>query len=78
MNKLLSPHPKLRICLQEEVKPVQSKKKLVIGICAAAAVELGKTVGKNEARLRADYDLTFREIVRRLKAEKDGRESSDE
>ena len=47
-------------------------------ICAAAAVELGKTVGKNEARLRADYDLTFREIVRRLKAEKDGRESSDE
>ena len=47
-------------------------------ICAAAAVELGKAVGKNEAKLRADYDLTFREIVRRLKAEKDGKEARDE
>lgn len=37
----------------------------------AAAVELGKPVGKDEARLRADYDLTLREIVRRLRAEKE-------
>lgn len=40
-------------------------------ICEAAAVELGKKVTKDEARLRADYDLTLREIVRRLKAAKD-------
>ncbi len=26
---------------------------------------------KDEAKLRADYDLTLREIVRRLKAEKE-------
>lgn len=38
----------------------------------AAAVELGKKVGKDEARLRADYDLTLREIILRLKAEKGG------
>ena len=37
----------------------------------AATVELGKTVTKNEAQLRADYDLTYREIVRRLKAAKE-------
>ena len=37
----------------------------------AAAVELGKPVGKDEARLRADYDLTLREIYLRLKAEKE-------
>ena len=35
----------------------------------AAAVELGKPVGKDEARLRADYDLTLREIVLRLRAD---------
>lgn len=40
-------------------------------ICEAAAVELGKTVTKNEAQLRANYDLTYREIYRRLKAEKE-------
>ena len=40
-------------------------------ICEAAAVELGKTMKKDEAKLRADYDLTLREIVRRLKAEKE-------
>ena len=38
-------------------------------LCEAAAVELGKPMGKDEARLRAEYDLTRREIVRRLKAE---------
>lgn len=38
-------------------------------ICAAAAVELGKQMTKDEAALRADYDLTLREIVRRLKNE---------
>ena len=37
----------------------------------AATVELGKTVIKNETRLRADYDLTYREIYRRLKAAKE-------
>jgi hypothetical protein len=34
-----------------------------------AAVELGKEMKKNEALLHADYDLTLREIRRRLKAE---------
>ena len=40
-------------------------------ICEAAAVELGKKLVKNEAQLRADYDLTLREIVLRLRAEKE-------
>ena len=40
-------------------------------ICEAAAIELGKNMEKDEAKLRADYDLTFREIFRRLKAEKE-------
>lgn len=40
-------------------------------ICEAAAVELGKTVTKDEARLRAAYDLTLREITLRLKGEKE-------
>ena len=40
-------------------------------ICEAAAVELGRKLTKDEAQLRADYDLTFREILRRLKAEKE-------
>ena len=40
-------------------------------ICEAAAVELGRKMSKDESRLRADYDLTFREILRRLKAEKE-------
>ncbi len=35
-----------------------------------AAVELGKPLTKDEARLQADYDLTLREIRLRLKAEK--------
>lgn len=46
-------------------------------MCEAAAVELGKTVGKDEARLRAEYDLTRREIVRRLKAEKEAADNGD-
>ena len=41
-------------------------------MCEAAAIELGKTVGKNEAKLRAEYDLTLREIIMRLTSEKDG------
>lgn len=40
-------------------------------LCEAAAVELGKPVARDEAQLRADYDLTRREIIRRLKAEKE-------
>ncbi len=32
-----------------------------------SAVELGKEMKKNEALLHADYDLTLREIRRRLK-----------
>lgn len=36
-------------------------------LCEAAAVELGRTTTKDEARLRADYDLTLREITKRLK-----------
>ena len=39
-------------------------------ICEAAAVELGKKLVKDEAQLRADYDLTYREIRRRLHHEK--------
>ena len=39
-------------------------------ICEAAAVELGKVMKPDEAKLRADYDLTLREIVLRLRAEK--------
>ena len=45
-------------------------------ICEAAAVELGKTVKSNEAKLRADYDLTYREIYLRLKKEKEARTST--
>lgn len=43
-------------------------------ICEAAAVELGRPLARDEARLRADYDLTLREIARRLKkgADDDG------
>lgn len=37
-------------------------------LCEAAAVELGKEMDRDEAQLRADYDLTYREIRRRLKA----------
>ena len=36
-------------------------------LCEAAAVELGKEMVWDEAQLRADYDLTYREIRRRLK-----------
>ena len=39
-------------------------------LCEAAAVELGRPMSKDEAKLKADYDLTLREIARRLKAEK--------
>ena len=39
-------------------------------ICEAAAVELGKPTGKDEARLRAEYGLTLREITLRLRGEK--------
>lgn len=38
-------------------------------LCEAAAVELGKQMSKNESLLRADYDLTYREIYRRLTAQ---------
>lgn len=41
-------------------------------ICEAAAVELGRPASRDEARLRADYDLTLREIARRLKGERGG------
>ena len=40
-------------------------------MCEAAAVELGREVKRDEAKLRAQYDLTLREITRRLKAERD-------
>ena len=40
-------------------------------LCEAAGVELGKAMKRDEARLRADYDLTLREIIKRLKAEKE-------
>ena len=40
-------------------------------LCEAAAVELGKEMKPDESRLRADYDLTFREIYLRLKREQE-------
>lgn len=40
-------------------------------MCEAAAVELGREVKRDEAKFRARYDLTLREITRRLKAERD-------
>lgn len=39
-------------------------------MCEAAAIELGRPVSRDEAKLRANYDLTKMEIVKRLKAEK--------
>ena len=42
----------------------------------AAAVELGRPLGRDEARLHADYDLTLREIRRRLVAERDARDAA--
>ena len=42
-----------------------------------AAVELGKELKKNEALLHADYELTLREIRRRLKAEVDNEHRQD-
>ena len=40
-------------------------------LCEAAAVELGRPMSRDEARLRAEYDLTYREITLRLRAEKE-------
>lgn len=40
-------------------------------ICEAAAVEAGRPVSRDEAKLRADYDLTLREITLRLKKAKE-------
>lgn len=39
-------------------------------LCEAAAVELGRPMSKDEAKLKANYDLTLREIARRLREEK--------
>ncbi|MBO7721386.1 MAG: hypothetical protein J6T01_03175 [Kiritimatiellae bacterium] len=41
-------------------------------LCEAAAVELGRPMSKDEAKLQAAYDLTLREITLRLREEKDG------
>ena len=40
-------------------------------LCEAAAVELGRPMSRDESRLRAEYDLTLREITLRLRAEKE-------
>ena len=40
-------------------------------LCESAAVELGRTMKNDEAKLRAEYGLTLREIVLRLKKEKE-------
>lgn len=42
-------------------------------MCEAAAVELGRPMSRDEARLRAAYDLTLREITLRLREEKEGK-----
>lgn len=47
-------------------------------MCEAASVELGRHLSRDEALLRADYDLTRREILRRLKAEKEAADVSGE
>ncbi len=44
-------------------------------MCETAAVELGRPVGRDEARLRAEYGLTLREIARRLEGEKSKRDA---
>lgn len=44
----------------------------------AAAVELGKPMGRDEARLQAEYGLAFRKITLRLEAEKSGVTKADE
>lgn len=46
-------------------------------LCEAAAVELGKTVTKDQAKLQAAYDLTLREITKRLREEKSGGKGDD-
>lgn len=38
-------------------------------LCEGAAVELGRPMSKDEARLRAEYDLTLRRITLRLREE---------
>lgn len=46
-------------------------------MCEAAAIELGRPVSHDEAKLRAEYDLTKIEIVKRLKAEKEARDGGE-
>lgn len=46
-------------------------------LCEAAAVELGKTVTKDQAKLQAAYDLMLREITKWLREEKSGDEGDD-
>ena len=41
----------------------------------SAAVELGKELTKDEAKLTADYDRTLREIRMRLKKEKEAKDA---
>lgn len=58
-----------KACAEMHVPPesVQCDTPTRLGmICNAAAVELGKELVRDEAKLRVDYDLTLREIVRRL------------
>ena len=45
-------------------------------LCEAAAVELGKAMKPDESKLRADYDLTYREIYLRLKKEKESEDGN--
>ena len=51
-------------------------------MCEAAAVELGREMKRDEAKLRAAYDLTLREIILRLRSEsgqgKDERNDSED
>ena len=63
-----------KACAEMHVPPesVQCETPTRLGmICNTAAVELGKELVRDEAKLRIDYDLTLREIVRRLKDEKE-------
>ena len=46
-------------------------------LCEAAAVELGRPMSRDEARLRAEYDLTYREITLRLRAERKSAQGED-
>ena len=59
---------RLHIAPRELMGETQSR---ISAMCEAAGVDLGLKMTRDEAELQAEYDLTFREIYERLKAEKE-------